>query len=109
MGRGIDATFDKTYSLKNDSYRLGDKIKVYLCKVSLEFGNDLILTLSRIHQGFVRELLKLRIFEIRHNIIKIKRIAREPGIMTKIAVHSSEDIDPAIVCRDRRGNKIKSI
>jgi N utilization substance protein A len=58
----------------------------------------------------VRALFELEVPEIADGIITIRRIEREPGYRTKIAVHSSDQkVDCVGACVGVRGTRIKSI
>jgi N utilization substance protein A len=58
----------------------------------------------------VRALFELEVPEIADGIIEIRRIEREPGYRTKLAVHSSDPkVDCVGACVGVRGTRIKSI
>jgi N utilization substance protein A len=66
--------------------------------------------LSRTHRDLVRALFELEVPEIADNTITIRRIEREPGYRTKLAVDSGDDkVDCVGACVGVRGNRIKSI
>ena len=58
----------------------------------------------------MRCLFELEVPEISEGIIEIRRIEREPGYRTKLAVHSSDEkVDCVGACVGVRGTRIKSI
>jgi len=104
-----EAILKKDQILKTDYYKLGDRIRSYLTKLDKE-SNGPLLILSRTHKDFVIQLFKQEVPEIYDRIIDIKRIARDPGSRTKIAVYSSDtSIDPVGSCVGIRGVRVQSI
>ena len=73
-------------------------------------GPRVKVILSRTHRDLVRALFELEVPEIADSTITIRRIEREPGYRTKLAVDSSDDkVDCVGACVGVRGNRIKSI
>ncbi len=65
---------------------------------------------SRTHPDLVRRLFELEVPEIADNIIDIKRVVREPGYRTKMAVISTDPkIDSIGACVGVRGSRIKAV
>jgi N utilization substance protein A len=66
--------------------------------------------LSRAHRDLVRALFELEVPEIADGTIQIRRIEREPGYRTKLAVDSNDPkVDCVGACVGVRGTRIKSI
>ncbi|NNF39105.1 MAG: hypothetical protein HKN71_10585, partial [Gemmatimonadetes bacterium] len=66
--------------------------------------------LSRADPLFVSALFKLEVPEIYQEIVEIKRIAREVGGRTKIAVSSrDESIDPVGACVGMKGSRVQAV
>ena len=67
--------------------------------------------MSRTHPDLVRRLFEVEVPEIADGIIEIKRVVREPGYRTKMAVISSQDpkIDCIGACVGVRGSRIKAV
>ena len=62
------------------------------------------------HRDLVRALFELEVPEIADGIIQIRRIEREPGYRTKLAVDSTDaKVDCVGACVGVRGTRIKSI
>jgi N utilization substance protein A len=73
-------------------------------------GPRVKIILTRAHKDLVRCLFELEVPEIAEGIIEIRRIEREPGYRTKLAVHSSDEkVDCVGACVGVRGTRIKSI
>lgn len=115
-GRNIIVNFGKVEGIvpgseqvPGESYRVGDRIKIFLCEVR-ETTRGMQLLVSRAHAGLVRELFELEIPEIMDGTVTIEAIAREAGYRTKIAVRSRDgSVDPVGACVGARGGRIQGI
>ena len=68
------------------------------------------ILLSRVTPDLVQRLFELEVPEVSEGVIEIRRIAREPGYRTKIAVHSNDPrVDCVGACVGIRGTRIKAI
>lgn len=95
--------------IPGERYNQGQSLRVYLYRVDNTNGDPKIFV-SRTHPGFVKSLLKIEVPEITKGLIKIEKVAREPGVRSKIAVRSlSEDIEPVGTCVGARGSRVKEI
>lgn len=91
-----------------DKFRLGERVKGFICEVKKEKGTQIII--SRCHEGLVKKLFELEVPEILEGIVEIKSIAREAGERTKIAVFSKDDkVDCVGACVGIRGSRVKNI
>lgn len=99
----------KNQQLLNDSFKVGDMVKVYAIEVDSS-GSGSLIKISRTHPNFVKSLFELEVPEIEEGKVIIKRVARQAGIRTKIAVYSEdENIDAVGCCIGSRGGRIESI
>ena len=95
--------------IPGETFSVGDRIKVFIQEVNKELRGP-IVTLSRVHPGFVRRMFELEIPEITDGVIVIKGVAREAGSRTKIAVYSrDEDVDAVGACIGAHGMRIDAI
>jgi N utilization substance protein A len=68
------------------------------------------ILVSRAHADLVRRLFELEVPEIADGIIETKRVVREPGYRTKMAVISQDPkIDCIGACVGVRGSRIKAV
>jgi N utilization substance protein A len=68
------------------------------------------ILVSRTHPDLVKRLFELEVPEIADGIIEIKRVVREPGYRTKMAVASNDPkIDSIGACVGVRGSRIKAV
>jgi len=68
------------------------------------------IILSRAHPDFVKRLFELEVPEIADGTVEVKRIAREVGSRTKMAVASnSPDVDPVGACVGSKGSRVQAV
>ncbi len=68
------------------------------------------VVLSRAHPDFVKRLFELEVPEIADGTVEVKRIAREVGSRTKMAVASnSPDVDPVGACVGSKGSRVQAV
>jgi N utilization substance protein A len=108
LGR-VEALLGKEDRVRGETYSPGDRVRALLVEVRKD-GSRVKLFVSRTHPDLVRRLFDLEVPEIADGIIEIKRVVREPGYRTKMAVQS---IDPRIdcigACVGVRGSRIKAV
>ncbi len=95
--------------IKNESYRIGDRIRVLIVSVNITpKGPEIIL--SRTHTDVINKLFEMEVPEIAAGTVVIKSIAREAGSRSKVAVYTTqEEIDPIGACVGQRGARIQTI
>ena len=103
------AVLPKTEQIPGEFFEVGDKIKVFIQEVNKELRGPLV-TLSRVHPGFVRRMFELEIPEIADGVVVIKGVSREAGSRTKISVYSrDESVDAVGACIGAHGMRIDAI
>ncbi|MBN2097296.1 MAG: transcription termination/antitermination protein NusA [Candidatus Omnitrophica bacterium] len=104
-----EAVLPKTEQSPKETYRQGERIRVYILDVrSTPKGPYIVL--SRRNSGLVKRMFELEVPEIFEGIVEIKSIAREAGERTKIAVYSKDEkIDCVGACVGMRGSRVKNI
>jgi N utilization substance protein A len=99
----------RSETVRGEAYAVGDRIKALVTEVK-KVGLRVRIICSRTHPDLVRRLFEIEVPEIADNVIGIKRVAREPGYRTKIAVASADmRVDCIGACVGIRGTRIKSI
>lgn len=95
--------------IPRETYRIGQRIKVYVVDVRLTPKGPEIL-LSRSHPEMVKEMFREEVPEIAAGSVEIKSVAREAGSRSKIAVFSDKDgIDPVGSCVGQRGSRVQTV
>ena len=103
------ATLLKNEQIPGEYFEVGDQIKVFIQEVNKELRGP-IVTLSRVHPGFIRRMFELEIPEIADGVVVIKGVARDAGSTTKVAVYSrDESVDAVGACIGTHGMRIDSI
>ncbi len=109
LGRNIEGILPRAEKVRSENYNVGERIRALIFEVK-KVGPRVKVILSRSHRDLVRALFELEVPEIADGTIAIRRIEREPGYRTKLAVDSSDDkVDCVGACVGVRGNRIKSI
>lgn len=68
------------------------------------------IVLSRADDDFVKKIFAREVPEIASGSVEIKKIAREPGVRTKIAVYSDQaGVDPVGSCVGQKGVRVQSV
>ncbi|HPO90391.1 MAG TPA: transcription termination/antitermination protein NusA, partial [Victivallales bacterium] len=92
-----------------DDYVQGERVSALLKAVETSGGGPSLI-LSRSAPEFVIKLFEREVAEISDGTVQIKRIAREPGSRTKIAVWSKDpNVDPIGACVGMKGMRVKNI
>lgn len=108
LGR-VEAILPAGEQIPGERYEQGARIKTYLVEVKKSTKGPQII-LSRARNGLLTRLLELEVPEIQEGIVEIKAVAREPGVRSKVAVHSRyENVDPIGACVGSRGSRIQMI
>jgi N utilization substance protein A len=105
----VEAHLSREDRVRGEQYAPGDRIRAIIVEVRND-GNRVKILVSRTHPDLVRRLFELEVPEIADQIIEIKRVVREPGYRTKMAVISSDPkIDCIGACVGVRGSRIKAV
>ena len=87
-GTTLEGLLTEKDILPQDSFRIGDKIKVFVRHIKDDFKGA-VVQVTRTSPGFVKRLLELEIPELSNGQISIINIVREAGLRTKVAVKSN--------------------
>lgn len=108
LGR-TEAWLPRTERVRGESFSPGDRIRGIILEVRKD-GPRVRIIVSRTHPDLVRRLFELEVPEIADEVIYIKRVVREPGYRTKMAVVSMDPkIDSIGACVGVRGSRIKAV
>ena len=104
-----DALLPVEEQIEEEFYKVGDMVRAYVVNIRKR-KNDVIVILSRTRAEFVKRIFETEIPEINSGEIEIKKIVREPGMRTKVAVKSNEPkIDALACCLGPKGMRIEQI
>jgi transcription termination/antitermination protein NusA len=105
----VEAYLGKEDRVRGEVFNPGDRIRAIIVEVRKD-GSRVRILVSRTHPDLVRRLFELEVPEIADGIIEIKRVVREPGYRTKMAVISQDPkIDCIGACVGVRGSRIKAV
>lgn len=106
---GNELILPKTEQIPQDFFKKGDAVKAVVERVELKNNNPMIV-LSRTSPKFLERLFEQEVPEVFDGLITIKKIVREPGERSKVAVESYDDrIDPVGACVGMKGSRIHGI
>ena len=104
-----DALLPTEEQVETEFYKAGDFLKAYVESIR-QSKNGVRVILSRKRPEFIIKLFENEIPEIADSIVMIKKIVREPGFRTKVAVASNdENVDPYGSCIGPKGIRIDEI
>ncbi len=104
-----EAILPEPERIPGERYHAGQRLRSYLVSVEETQGDPRIL-LSRAAPQFVEQLLRLEVPEIEEGILIIRKIAREAGRRSKVAVESNDrNVDPIGTCVGAGGARVRVV
>ena len=95
--------------IPGETYEYHQRIKCYVVEVKKTTKGPQII-LSRTHPGLLKRLFELEVAEIQDGTVIIDSVAREPGMRSKIAVHSTNpSVDPVGACVGPKGMRVQTV
>ncbi|MFH0987470.1 MAG: transcription termination factor NusA, partial [Patescibacteria group bacterium] len=95
--------------IPGEFYKIGNRMRFFCLKVrDTSRGPEILL--SRSHPKFLSRLFELEVPEISGGVVEVKRVSREAGSRSKIAVSSKEEgVDPVGACVGQRGTRVNAV
>ena len=104
-----EAILPNAERIPGERYHAGQRLRAYLVSVEETQGDPRIL-LSRAHREFVHQLLRLEVPEIEEGTLVVRRIAREAGRRSKVAVESLDpNVDAIGTCVGAGGARVRVV
>ncbi|WP_411130610.1 transcription termination factor NusA [Weissella confusa] len=104
-----EAAMKQGDQMPNETYRMGDKIKVLVSQVQNEQRGPQVFV-SRAHADLVKRLFEAEVPEVFDGTVEIKSIAREAGDRSKIAVYShNSNLDAVGTMVGQRGARVQAV
>jgi len=95
--------------VRGETYRVGDRIRAYVVEVK-KTPQKVKIILSRSHPDMIGRLFELEVPEVAEGLIVIRKLVREAGYKTKVAVESlDQKVDEIGACVGVRGTRIRNI
>ncbi len=105
----LDATLTESEQIRGESFRPGERVKVYVLEVK-DTTKGPRITVSRTHPDLVKRLFESEVSEVADGTVEIKSISREPGARTKMAVWSNNvNVDAVGSCVGVNGSRVNAI
>ena len=108
IGRG-QGMIPPQEQVRNEHYELNKRMAFYIVDIRETMrGRQIII--SRTAPELVTTLFKREVPEVNSGAVEIKKIAREPGARTKVAVASTQSgVDPVGSCVGQKGVRVQSV
>jgi N utilization substance protein A len=104
-----EAVMPDEHRIPGERYHAGQRLRAYLVSVEETQGDPRIL-LSRAHPEFVHQLLTLEVPEMEDGTLVVRRIAREAGRRSKVAIESLDpNVDPVGTCVGAGGARVRVV
>lgn len=95
---------------KTEKYQVGQRVQAMILEVRDTDNGGAEVVLTRSHPELVAQLFMQEVPELMDGIIEIKKVVRDAGYRTKMAVASNDTkIDPLGACVGVRGTRVKNI
>ncbi|NOR44328.1 MAG: transcription termination factor NusA [Candidatus Delongbacteria bacterium] len=105
----VEVIMPKSESIFNERYRRGELVKAVIKDVYFK-NQDVKIIVTRSDKEFIEKLFELEVPEISDGIIRIVKMAREPGIRSKVILETLDNrVDPVGACVGQRGARITAI
>lgn len=104
-----DALLPKDEQIDGEFFKTGDIVRAFVIDIKKR-KNDVIVILSRTHPAFVKKILEMEIPEINNGEVEVKKIVREPGVRSKVAVISNvAGVDATAACLGPKGIRLEQV
>lgn len=109
IGRA-EAVMPPTQKIPNEQYFLNKKTPVFIVEISEDEKRGKEIVVSRSHPGLIEGLIRREVPEVASGSVVIKKVVRDPGLRTKVAVYSDQSgIDPVGSCVGQKGVRIQAV
>ncbi len=103
---GMEVVLNRRETLPQDDFYRGERIKVLVLDVDEKRDNPVIL--SRTHPQFLEKLLEEEVIELKEGTVEIKKVVREAGYRSKVAVVSKrKEVDSVGALVGIKASRIK--
>lgn len=109
-GSQMEGVLGQSDQIPNETYNVGDVIKVFIKKIRDNTRSGPQVVVSRSSAGFVKRLFELEVPEIKAGLVKIMNIVREGGFRTKLSVYSEDpNVDAVGSCIGNKGVRVNAV
>lgn len=108
IGRG-QGLMPPEEQIKGEFYKINSRMAVIVTDIRETYKGESVIV-SRSDPRLVKELFAREVPEVGSEVVVIEKIARQPGIRTKIAVKSTQDgVDPVGSCVGQKGVRVQAV
>lgn len=108
IGRG-QGVMPPEEQIKGEFYRLNSRLAVLIADIGETYKGEAVIV-SRADARLVEQLFAREVPEVGTGVVVIERIARDPGVRTKVAVKSTQDgVDPVGSCVGQKGVRVQAV
>lgn len=105
----VEGVLPRKFRSPREIYEKGGRVKALITDIKRS-NTGIQLILSRTDPKLVQDFLEAEVPEISEKIIEIKKIVREAGYRTKIAVSTNDlNVDPVGACVGKQGTRIQNV
>ena len=106
---GYELVLPRGEQIPKDRFRRGESVRAIVKEIEVEVLNPRVV-LSRTSPLLLQRLFEAEVPEVFEGTIVIKKVVRDPGERSKVAVESHDDrIDPVGACVGIKGSRIHGI
>lgn len=108
IGRG-QGVMPPEEQMRGEFYRVNTRTTVYIKDIRDTYKGKAIIV-SRSDKNLVSKLFEREVPEVASEVVKIKAVAREAGVRTKIAVYTDQTgVDPVGACVGQKGVRVQEV
>lgn len=108
IGRG-QGVMPPEEQMRGEFYRMNSRITVFIKDIRETMRGRTIIV-SRADKELVSKLFEREVPEVASGVVKIKAVAREAGVRSKIAVYTDQSgVDPVGACVGQKGVRVQEV
>jgi N utilization substance protein A len=108
IGRG-QGIMPPEEQMRGEFYKMNSRITVYIKDIRETYKGQAIIV-SRSDKQVVAKLFEREVPEVASGVVKVKAVAREAGVRSKIAVYTDQaGVDPVGACVGQKGVRVQEV
>jgi N utilization substance protein A len=108
IGRG-QGMMPPEEQMRGEFYKMNSRITVYLRDIRETYKGQAVIV-SRSAKELVSKLFEREVPEVASGVVKVKAVAREAGVRSKIAVFTDQSgVDPVGACVGQKGVRVQEV
>lgn len=108
IGRG-QGIMPPEEQMRGEFYKMNTRVTVYIKDIRETYKGQAIIV-SRSDKQLVSKLFEREVPEVASGVVKVKAVAREAGVRSKIAVYTDQaGVDPVGACVGQKGVRVQEV